>query len=81
MKLNKYQNYSKYKNGIAIPSLIGTVLFIILYSYSRITSPGVEVFLSDSLYSLAASGTDRLFSLPFSFLFEYLQVLFFKIKN
>ena len=55
MKLNKYQNYSKYKNGIAIPALIGIVLFFILYSYSRLTSPGVEVFLSDSLYSLAAT--------------------------
>jgi hypothetical protein len=53
--LNKYHNYSKYKNGIAIPSLIGTVLFFILYSYSRLTSPGVEVFLSDSLYSLAVT--------------------------
>ncbi|MFI5406396.1 MAG: hypothetical protein ACHQ1D_07775 [Nitrososphaerales archaeon] len=53
--MNKYHNYSKYKNGIAIPSLIGTVLFFILYSYSRLTSPGVEVFLSDSLYSLAVT--------------------------
>ena len=55
MILNKYQNYSKYKNGIVIPALIGTVLFFILYSYSRLTTPGVEVFLSDSLYSLAAT--------------------------
>jgi len=35
--------------------LIGTVSFIILYSYSRLTTPGVEVFLSDSLYSLATT--------------------------
>ena len=55
MKLNKYQNYSKYKNGIVIPALIGTVLSFILYSYSRLTTPSVEVFLSDQLYSLAAT--------------------------
>jgi len=55
MKLNKYQNYSKYKNRLAVPLLIGTVLFFILYFYSRLTSPGVEIFLSDSLYSLAAT--------------------------
>ena len=55
MKLNKYQNYSKYKNGIVIPALIGTVLFFILYSYSRLTTPGVDIFLSDSLYSLAVT--------------------------
>ena len=50
-----YQNFSKYKNGLAIPLLIGTVLFFIFYFYSRLTSPGVEIFLSDSLYSLAAT--------------------------
>jgi hypothetical protein len=55
MILNKYHNYSKYKNGIVIPSLIGTVLFFILYSYSRLTTPGGEIFLSDSLYSLAST--------------------------
>jgi hypothetical protein len=55
MKLKVYQNYSKYKNGLAIPLLIGTVLFFIFYFYSRFTSPGVEIFLSDSLYSLAAT--------------------------
>lgn len=51
--MNKYQNYSKYKNRIIIPSLIGTVLFIVFYFYSRFTTPGGENFLSDSLYSLA----------------------------
>ncbi len=35
--------------------MIGTVLFIVLYSYSRLTTPGGEIFLSDSLYSLAAT--------------------------
>ncbi len=50
-----YQNYSKYKKGLVIPLLIGTVLFFIFYFYSRLTSPGVEIFLSDSLYSLAAT--------------------------
>ncbi len=35
--------------------MIGTVLFIILYSYSRLTTPGGEIFLSDSLYSLAST--------------------------
>ena len=54
MILNKYQNYSKYKSGLGVPLLIGTVLFFIFYFYSRLTSPGVEIFLSDSLYSLAA---------------------------
>ena len=49
-----YQNFSKYKNALAIPLLIGTVLFFIFYFYSRLTSPGVEIFLSDSLYSLAS---------------------------
>ena len=53
--MNKYQSYSKYKNGITIPSLIGTALFFILYSYSSLTTPGVEIFLSDSLYSLAVT--------------------------
>ena len=55
MKLKMYQNFSKYKNGLTIPLLIGTVLFFIFYFYSRLTSPGVEIFLSDSLYSLAAT--------------------------
>ena len=53
--MNKYQSYSKYKNGITIPALIGTALFFILYSYSSLTTPGVEIFLSDSLYSLAVT--------------------------
>jgi hypothetical protein len=55
MKLKVYQNYSRYKNGLAIPLLIGTILFFIFYFYSRLTSPGVEIFLSDSLYSLAVT--------------------------
>ena len=55
MKLNMYQHYSKYKSGLAVPLLIGTVLFFILYFYSRLTSPDVEIFLSDSLYSLAGT--------------------------
>jgi hypothetical protein len=50
-----YQNYSRYKNGLAIPLLVGTILFFIFYFYSRLTSPGVEIFLSDSLYSLAVT--------------------------
>jgi len=50
-----YPNYSKYKKGLAIPLLIGTALFFIFYFYSRLTSPGVEIFLSDSLYSFAAT--------------------------
>ncbi len=80
MKLNKYQHYSKYKNGIAIPSLIGTVLFIILYSYSRLTSPGVEVFLSDSLYSLAASVLVAYLACLFLFYLSIYKYYFSKSK-
>ena len=39
--------------GILIPLLIGIVLFFILYFYSRLTTPGQDIFLSKSLYSLA----------------------------
>ena len=46
-------NYSKYRSGILIPLLIGIVLFFTLYFYSRLTTPGQEIFLSKSMYSLA----------------------------
>lgn len=44
---------SQYRNGILIPILLGISLFLIFFMYSRITSPESEVFLNDSLYSLA----------------------------
>ncbi|WP_148686609.1 hypothetical protein [Candidatus Nitrosocosmicus hydrocola] len=51
--MEKSLDYSKYRNGVLIPLLIGIVLFLVLYFYSRLTTPGQEIFLSKSLYSLA----------------------------
>jgi len=51
--LEKSLDYSKYRNGVLIPLLIGIDLFLVLYFYSRLTTPGQEIFLSKSLYSLA----------------------------
>lgn len=51
--MEKSSDYSKYRNGILFPLLIGIVLFLILYFYSRLTTPGQEIFLSKSLYFLA----------------------------
>ncbi|WP_134482665.1 hypothetical protein [Candidatus Nitrosocosmicus franklandus] len=36
-----------------MPLIIGLVMFFVLYSYSRLTTPGQEIFLSSSLYQLA----------------------------
>ena len=51
--MEKSLDYSKYRSGVLIPLLIGVTIFLILYFYSRLTTPGQEIFLSKSLYSLA----------------------------
>jgi len=54
VRLEKSLDYSRYRSSsILIPLLIGIVLFLILYFYSRLTTPGQEIYLSKSLYSLA----------------------------
>ncbi|KAA2280340.1 hypothetical protein [Candidatus Nitrosocosmicus sp. SS] len=51
MEKSKY--YSKYKNGIVVPTAICAVMFAILFLYSTMTSPDQDIYLSKSLHTFA----------------------------
>lgn len=51
--MEKSKDYSKYRNGIVVPTAICAVMFLSLFFYSTMTSPDQEIFLSKSLYSYA----------------------------
>lgn len=53
MTVENSVNYSKYRNGIVVPIIICSVMFLNLYFYSRLTTPDQVVFLSKSLYLYA----------------------------
>lgn len=71
--MEKSLDYSKYRSGVLIPLLIGVTIFLILYFYSRLTTPGQEIFLSKSLYSLAV--------IVISFFLVSLALFFFSIHR